>query len=55
MNMTTIPRRRFLSLAGATLALPAVSRVGYAQAYPNRPIRLIVDSWLAAGRVSSRT
>ena len=50
MNMTTIPRRRFLSLAGATLALPAVSRVAYAQAYPNRPIRLIVGFVTGGGQ-----
>ncbi len=48
--MTTIPRRRFLSLAGAALALPAVSRVGYAQAYPNRPIRLIVGFVAGGGQ-----
>jgi tripartite-type tricarboxylate transporter receptor subunit TctC len=50
VNMTTIPRRRFLSLAGATLALPAVSRVAYAQAYPNRPIRLIVGFVAGGGQ-----
>ena len=50
MNMTTIPRRRFLSLAGATLALPTVSRVAYAQAYPNRPIRLIVGFVAGGGQ-----
>ena len=48
--MTTIPRRRFLSLAGAALALPAASRVGYAQAYPNRPIRLIVGFVAGGGQ-----
>ena len=34
-----IPRRRFLRLAGAALALPSVA---WAQAYPARPVRLIV-------------
>ena len=48
--MTTIPRRRFLSLAGTALALPAASRVGYAQAYPNRPIRLIVGFVAGGGQ-----
>jgi tripartite-type tricarboxylate transporter receptor subunit TctC len=48
--MTTVSRRRFLSLAGAALALPAVSRVAYAQAYPNRPIRLIVGFVAGGGQ-----
>ena len=36
------PRRRFLSLAAGAAVLPAVSRVARAQAYPTRPITLIV-------------
>ena len=36
-----LPRRRFLHLAGAA-ALPAVSRVAWAQAYPTRPVRIVV-------------
>jgi tripartite-type tricarboxylate transporter receptor subunit TctC len=38
----TLPRRRFLRLAGATVALPALARVAVAQSYPTRPIRWIV-------------
>ncbi len=38
----TLPRRKFLSLATATAALPALSRMASAQAYPPRPVRLIV-------------
>ena len=38
-----LPRRTFLHLAAAILALPAVSRVARAQAYPTRPVRLIVS------------
>jgi tripartite-type tricarboxylate transporter receptor subunit TctC len=38
----TIPRRRFLRLAAGAAALPAVSRVAMAQAYPSRPVRVIV-------------
>jgi tripartite-type tricarboxylate transporter receptor subunit TctC len=38
----TFPRRRFLQLAGAAVAGPAVSRVAWAQAYPARPVRLII-------------
>ena len=34
-------RRRFLHLAGLA-ALPAVSSAAFAQAYPSRPIRLVV-------------
>src|SRR5216683_6750987 len=36
-----LPRRRFLHLAAAA-ALPAVSRIAWAQAYPARPLRWIV-------------
>ena len=35
-------RRRFLHLAAGAAALPAVSRVARAQAYPTRPVRWIV-------------
>src|SRR5262245_58236121 len=35
-------RRRFLHLAAGAAALPAVSRIAWAQAYPSRPVRLIV-------------
>jgi tripartite-type tricarboxylate transporter receptor subunit TctC len=35
-------RRRFLSLAGATLAMPAVSRLARAQAWPTKPIRVVI-------------
>ena len=37
-----LPRRNFLHLAAGAAALPAVSRVARAQAYPSRPVRLIV-------------
>ncbi len=36
-----LPRRKFLHLAAGAAALPAVSRVAWAQAYPTRPVRLI--------------
>ena len=35
-------RRRFLHLAAGAAALPAVSRIAWAQAYPSRPVRIIV-------------
>jgi tripartite-type tricarboxylate transporter receptor subunit TctC len=37
-----LPRRNFLHLAAGAAALPAVSRIARAQAYPTRPVRLIV-------------
>jgi tripartite-type tricarboxylate transporter receptor subunit TctC len=42
-----IPRRRFLELAAGAAALPAMSHVARAQAYPSRPVRIIVG--VAAG------
>ena len=37
-----LPRRKFLHLAAGAAALPALSRIAWAQAYPTRPVRLIV-------------
>jgi tripartite-type tricarboxylate transporter receptor subunit TctC len=37
-----LPRRKFLHLAAGAAALPAVSRVARAQAYPTKSVRLIV-------------
>jgi tripartite-type tricarboxylate transporter receptor subunit TctC len=37
-----LPRRNFLHLAAGAAALPAVSRFARAQAYPSRPVRIIV-------------
>src|SRR5215472_4653792 len=37
-----LPRRQFLHLAAGAAALPAISRIARAQAYPSRPIRLVV-------------
>src|SRR5438874_12586408 len=37
-----LSRRQTLHLATGALALPAFPRAGAAQAYPNRPVRLIV-------------
>src|SRR3954471_8093137 len=36
-----LPRRRFLHLATGAAALPVVSRLAWAQAYPSRPVRII--------------
>ena len=37
-----LPRRNFLHLAAGAATLPAVSRIARAQAYPARPVRIIV-------------
>ena len=42
-----LPRRQFLHLAAGAAALPAVSRIARAQAYPTRPVRIVVG--FAAG------
>ena len=42
-----LPHRRVLRLAAAAGALPAISRIAWAQAYPTRPVRIIVG--FAAG------
>jgi hypothetical protein len=42
-----LPRRNFLHLAAGVAALPSISRVARAQAYPTRPVRIIVG--FAAG------
>src|SRR5712671_2883816 len=41
------PRRKFLHLAAGAVALPAVPRTAWAQAYPSRPITIVVGA--AAG------
>jgi tripartite-type tricarboxylate transporter receptor subunit TctC len=37
-----LPRRTFLHLAASAAALPALARFAWAQAYPSRPVRIIV-------------
>jgi len=37
-----LPRRNFLHLAACAAALPTASRFAWAQAYPSRPVRIIV-------------
>ena len=37
-----LPRRNFFHLAACAAALPAISRMSWAQAYPARPVTLIV-------------
>ena len=40
--MKRLPRRQVLSLAAGAAALPVASRLAWAQAYPSRPIRLVI-------------
>jgi tripartite-type tricarboxylate transporter receptor subunit TctC len=40
--MTKLPRRQFLKLISGAAALPAMPRMARAQAYPARPVRIIV-------------
>jgi hypothetical protein len=42
-----LPRRGFLQLAAVAAALPALPRIARAQAYPARPVRILVG--FAAG------
>src|SRR5262245_24464892 len=46
-SLMKLPRRNFLNLAAGAAALPALSRIAFAQAYPTRPVRLIAP--FAAG------
>jgi tripartite-type tricarboxylate transporter receptor subunit TctC len=44
-----LPRRTFLHLAASAAALPAVARIARAQAYPTRPVRIIVGQAAGSG------
>jgi tripartite-type tricarboxylate transporter receptor subunit TctC len=44
-----LPRRQFLHLAAGAAALPAVSHIAWAQAYPLRPVRLVVGAPAGGG------
>jgi len=52
------PRRTFIHLAAGAAVLPAIARTSWAQAYPSRPVRIVVPfrggSGGAAGPKSSR-
>jgi tripartite-type tricarboxylate transporter receptor subunit TctC len=45
-----LPRRQFLHLTAGAVGVPAVSRIARAQAYPQRPVRLVVG-YAAGGGV----
>jgi tripartite-type tricarboxylate transporter receptor subunit TctC len=51
--VTQHPRRRILSLAAGAATLPTVSRFAWAQAYPSRPVRIVVG--LPAGGATDIT
>jgi tripartite-type tricarboxylate transporter receptor subunit TctC len=53
IGVMKLPRRTFLHLAASAAALPAVSRIAWAQAYPSRPVRIIVP--FAPGAVNDLT
>jgi tripartite-type tricarboxylate transporter receptor subunit TctC len=44
-----LPRRQFLHLAAGAATLPAASRFAWAQAYPTRPVRLVVGFAASGG------
>ena len=44
-----LPRRKFLHLAAGAAALPAMSRSAWAQAYPSRPVRILVGFTAGSG------
>src|SRR5436190_1008206 len=49
LNMKLL-RREFLHLTAGAVALPAVTRIARAQAYPTRPVRILVG-YAAGGAV----
>jgi hypothetical protein len=46
-------RRNFLHLAAGAAALTTISHIAWAQAYPTRPVRIVVGKQRAAGQTHS--
>ena len=44
-----LPRRQFLRLAAGATTLPAVTRLAWAQAYPSRPVQIMVGAPAGGG------
>src|SRR5258708_39933611 len=44
-----LPRRQFFRLAASAFAAPAIARRAFADAYPSRPVRLVVGFTPAGG------
>ena len=49
MTKMKLPRRQFLRLAAGAVALPAFSRMARAQAFPSRPVRIMVGQAPGSG------
>jgi tripartite-type tricarboxylate transporter receptor subunit TctC len=49
MTNRKLPRRQFLHLAAGAAALPVLPRIARAQAYPTRPVRIIVGAAAGGG------
>jgi Tripartite tricarboxylate transporter family receptor len=49
ISALNLPRRQFLHLAAGVAALPAMPRVSRAQAFPSRPVTVIVPSAAGGG------
>jgi tripartite-type tricarboxylate transporter receptor subunit TctC len=47
--MMKLPRRQFLQFAAGAATLSAMSRLARAQAYPSRPVRVIVGQAAGSG------
>jgi len=45
----SLPRRQFFHLAAGAFAAPAIARRAFADAYPSRPVRLVVGFTPAGG------